>query len=76
VRNRRLSSAREFDATPGSGSFYEEVTRQVICGHPGLFGLPPQVRVLDSSDAADLLDLLRDELGLASQKLEQRRVHV
>jgi DNA helicase-2/ATP-dependent DNA helicase PcrA len=57
-------------SVPGNivGGTFHSVAHQVIRVHATALGLPPRFGVLDASDAADLLDLLREELGLADQK--------
>ena len=57
-------------SVPGNvvGGTFHSVAHQLIRVHATALGLPPRFGVLDASDAADLLDLLREELGLADQK--------
>jgi len=50
------------------GGTFHSVAYRLIRAHAAALGLPPNAAVLDASDAADLLDLLREELGLAGQK--------
>jgi ATP-dependent DNA helicase UvrD/PcrA len=50
------------------GGTFHSVAYQVICRHAAALGLPPRFSVLDAADAADLLDLLREEHSLASGK--------
>jgi DNA helicase-2/ATP-dependent DNA helicase PcrA len=55
---------------PGTvvGGTFHAVAHRLIRLHASALGLPPRFTVLDASDAADLLDLLREERGLASKK--------
>jgi DNA helicase-2/ATP-dependent DNA helicase PcrA len=50
------------------GGTFHSVAYQLICRHATALGLPPRLSVLDASDAADLIDLLREEHGLAEGK--------
>ncbi|MEJ7568471.1 MAG: ATP-dependent helicase [Gaiellaceae bacterium] len=50
------------------GGTFHSTAHRVIRAHAATLGLPPNFRVLDTSDAADVLDLLREERGLAGQK--------
>jgi DNA helicase II / ATP-dependent DNA helicase PcrA len=47
------------------GGTFHSVAYRLIATHAAALGLPPRFGVLDASDAADLLDLLREEQGLA-----------
>ncbi len=47
-----------------SGTFHS-VANRVLRTYGGALGLPPQFTVMDQADAADLMNLLRDDLGLA-----------
>jgi DNA helicase II / ATP-dependent DNA helicase PcrA len=49
------------------GGTFHSVAYRLVRAHASALGLPPNLAVLDASDAADLLDLLREELGLAGQ---------
>jgi DNA helicase-2/ATP-dependent DNA helicase PcrA len=40
----------------------------LLRAHAAALGLPENLAVLDASDAADLLDVVREELGLATQR--------
>ena len=55
---------------PGTvvGGTFHSTAHQQLRVYAATVGLPPNFVVLDASDAADLLDLLREELGLAGQK--------
>jgi DNA helicase-2/ATP-dependent DNA helicase PcrA len=53
-------------AQPVVGGTFHSVAYRMIATHAGAVGLPARFGVLDASDAADLIDLLREELGLAS----------
>jgi ATP-dependent DNA helicase UvrD/PcrA len=55
---------------PGSviGGTFHSVAYRLIRVHASALGLPTRFTVLDASDAADLLDLLREERGLAAKK--------
>jgi ATP-dependent DNA helicase UvrD/PcrA len=50
------------------GGTFHSTAHQLIRAHAATLGLSAVFGVLDASDAADLLDLLREELGLAEQK--------
>jgi hypothetical protein len=54
---------------PVGGTFHS-VAHRLIRSHAGVLGLPPRFGVLDAADAADLLDLLREERGLARSSLD------
>src|SRR5262249_47823333 len=45
------------------GGTFHSVAYQLICRHASALGLPTRLSVLDASDAADLIDLLREEHG-------------
>jgi DNA helicase-2/ATP-dependent DNA helicase PcrA len=47
------------------GGTFHAVAHRFVRGHAAALGLPPGFSVLDPSDAADVLDLLRDEHGHA-----------
>jgi DNA helicase-2/ATP-dependent DNA helicase PcrA len=47
------------------GGTFHSVAYRLIATHCASLGLPPRIGILDASDAADLLDLLREEHGLA-----------
>jgi DNA helicase-2/ATP-dependent DNA helicase PcrA len=51
------------------GGTFHSVAHLLLRLHPASVGLPPRFGVLDGSDAGDLLDLLREERGLAEQKV-------
>ncbi|MGZ4391987.1 MAG: ATP-dependent helicase, partial [Gaiellaceae bacterium] len=50
------------------GGTFHSVAYRLIAAHAGALELPPRFGVLDAGDAADLLDLLREEQGLADTK--------
>src|SRR4051812_45373059 len=52
---------------PVGGTFHS-VAHRLIRSHAAVLGLPPRFGVLDAGDAADLLDLLRQERGLGNGK--------
>ena len=54
---------------PWSGTFHS-IANRLIRGHAQRVGLEPAFSVLDRADAADLLDVLRHDLGLS--KTEKR----
>ncbi len=56
-------------ALPWSGTFHS-IANRLIRRHCGCVGLDPGFSVLDRSDAADLMDVVRHELGLSA--LEKR----
>ena len=49
------------------GGTFHSVAYRLVRAHAAVLGLPANAAVLDASDAADLLDLLREELRLAVQ---------
>jgi DNA helicase-2/ATP-dependent DNA helicase PcrA len=63
ARARALMPRNESGSVVG-GTFHS-VAYQLICRHATAFGLPSRLSVLDAADAADLIDLLREEHGLA-----------
>src|SRR4051812_4971114 len=50
------------------GGTFHSIAYRLIALHAAAVGLPPRFVVLDALDAADLLDLLREEQGLAEGK--------
>lgn len=63
----RTRLGRQIDAghlLPWSGTFHA-IALRLLREHADLLGLDPAFTVLDRSDARDLLDILRRELGLA-----------
>jgi DNA helicase-2/ATP-dependent DNA helicase PcrA len=48
------------------GGTFHSTAHRLISVHAAALGLPPKFGVLDASDAADLIDLLREEQGLAN----------
>jgi DNA helicase-2/ATP-dependent DNA helicase PcrA len=50
------------------GGTFHSTAHRLISVHASALGLPTGFGVLDASDAADLLDLLREERGLAGAK--------
>src|SRR5215204_3587547 len=57
---------------PGSsrvlGGTFHSVAHRIVRRHASALGLPPGFGVLDAGDAADVLDLLREEAGLAERR--------
>jgi DNA helicase-2/ATP-dependent DNA helicase PcrA len=49
------------------GGTFHSVAYRLVRSHAAALGLPANAAVLDASDAADLLDLVREELGLAER---------
>jgi len=47
------------------GGTFHAIAHKIIRQHAESFSLPPQFTILDQADAADLLDVLRPEHGLA-----------
>jgi DNA helicase-2/ATP-dependent DNA helicase PcrA len=47
------------------GGTFHAVAHKIIRQHAESFSLPPQFTILDTADAADLMDVLRPEHGLA-----------
>jgi len=66
-----LERARVLLGAGGSGQVvggtFHSVAHRLLRLHPASVGLPPEFGVLDASDAADLLEVLREERGLAEQ---------
>jgi DNA helicase II / ATP-dependent DNA helicase PcrA len=50
------------------GGTFHSVAYRLIAAHAAALGLPPRFGVLDAGDAADLLDLLREEQGLSQSE--------
>ena len=50
------------------GGTFHSVAHRVVRRHAAALGLPPGFGVLDAGDAADVLDLLREELGHAAAR--------
>jgi ATP-dependent DNA helicase UvrD/PcrA len=67
-----LARTQALLASRGSGRIvggtFHSVAYRLIATHAAAVGLPPRFGVLDASDAADLLDLLREERGLAESR--------
>ena len=57
-------------SAPGQvvGGTFHSVAYRLVAAHAAALGLPSSFGVLDASDAADLLDLLREEQGLAESR--------
>src|SRR3954454_5351040 len=50
------------------GGTFHSVAHRLVRRHAAALGLPPGFGVLDAGDAADVLDLLREEAGLAERR--------
>src|SRR3954454_19972627 len=50
------------------GGTFHSVAHRLVRRHASALGLPPGFGVLDAGDAADVLDLLREEAGLAAKR--------
>src|SRR4051795_13087049 len=50
------------------GGAFHSVAHRLVRRHAAALGLPPGFGVLDAGDAADVLDLLRQEHGLAERR--------
>jgi DNA helicase-2/ATP-dependent DNA helicase PcrA len=50
------------------GGTFHSVAHRLVRRHAAALGLPPGFGVLDAGDAADVLDLLREEAGLAEAR--------
>ena len=50
------------------GGTFHSVAHRLVRRHASALGLPPGFGVLDAGDAADVLDLLREEAGLAERR--------
>jgi DNA helicase II / ATP-dependent DNA helicase PcrA len=66
-REMASQTASDADRSPGRicGGTFHAIAHKIIRQHAESFSLPPQFTILDQADAADLLDVLRPELGLA-----------
>ena len=64
---RRVRSTVGARAAGIVGGTFHSVAYRLVRAHATALGLPANAAVLDASDAADLLDLLREELRLAVQ---------
>jgi len=66
-------------AHPGAGRIlggtFHSVAHRLVRRHHAALGLPPGFAVLDASDAADLLDLVRQETGSATGERRFPRKH-
>jgi DNA helicase-2/ATP-dependent DNA helicase PcrA len=65
LRGNHNGSARHL--LPWAGTFHS-IGARLLRQHAAALGLPPGFGVLDRPDSADLIDTLRDELGLASAR--------
>jgi len=63
ARAAALSGHREWGRRLRGGTFHA-VAHQFIAGYAEVLGLQPGFSLLDPADAADVMDLLRDEQGL------------
>ncbi len=61
---RSLNGAAAGDLIPWSGTFHA-VSNRLLRLHAAAIGLDPAFTVLDRSDAEDLMNLLRDDLGFS-----------
>jgi DNA helicase II / ATP-dependent DNA helicase PcrA len=61
----RASSAGAGSADRICGGTFHAIAHKIIRQHAESFSLPPQFTILDQSDAADLMDVLRPDHGLA-----------
>jgi DNA helicase-2/ATP-dependent DNA helicase PcrA len=61
-RAERLTGGRGLGRVWG-GTFHASANR-LLRSHGGALGLPPDFTVLDRTDTADLMDLIRSDLGL------------
>jgi len=66
-------AARRVDARRLRGGTFHAVAHQLIAGAAEALGLPTGFSVLDPGDAADLMDLLRDEQRLADAEVRTPR---
>src|SRR5690349_25116001 len=55
------------------GGTFHSVAHRLVRRHAAALGLPPGFGVLDAGDAADVLDLLREEAGLAEARVRFAR---
>jgi DNA helicase-2/ATP-dependent DNA helicase PcrA len=61
----RASGAGASPADRICGGTFHAIAHKIIRQHAESFSLPPQFTILDQADAADLMDVLRPEHGLA-----------
>jgi DNA helicase II / ATP-dependent DNA helicase PcrA len=61
----RAASAGNGSAERICGGTFHAIAHKIIRQHAESFSLPPQFTILDQADAADLLDVLRPDHGLA-----------
>jgi ATP-dependent DNA helicase UvrD/PcrA len=61
----RAASAGSGSAERIYGGTFHAIAHKIIRQHAESFSLPPQFTILDQSDTADLLDVLRPDHGLA-----------
>jgi len=57
------------------GGTFHAVAHRLVRAHASALGLPPGFGLLDAADAADLLDLLREEAGHAAGRTRFPRKH-
>jgi DNA helicase-2/ATP-dependent DNA helicase PcrA len=61
----RAASAGAGSAGRICGGTFHAIAHKIIRQHAESFSLPPQFTILDQADAADLMDVLRPDYGLA-----------
>lgn len=66
-RARSLTRRAQPNAAPIQGGTFHSVAHRMVRLHAGALGLPAGFGVLDAADAGDLLDLVREEQGLAAR---------
>ena len=69
----RAASAGAGSAERICGGTFHAIAHKIIRQHAESFSLPPQFTILDQSDAADLMDVLRPDHGLADPRQRSPR---
>ncbi len=67
ARAQGAAAARALAARLGWAGTFHSIGNRILRLYASSLGLDPAFSVLDRSDAADLIDVLRDELGLSRQ---------
>ena len=68
-RARRMAAAADGGADQGrvTGGTFHAIGSRLLRAHGAVLGLAPSFTILDAADSADLLDLVRTDLGLAGR---------
>ena len=64
----RAAAARPAPAERICGGTFHAIAHKIIRQHAESFSLPPQFTIIDPADAADILDALRPDHGLAERR--------